>query len=110
MPDDLITALGEKVALLDAAIYQLGKRGRAAAEAEQDYRIGLRKKILEEREKGTPVTIIGDLCRGDPEIAKLRFRRDCAQVVYQSALEAINSYKLQLRLMDAQITREWNNA
>lgn len=108
--NDLVNEISAKVSLLDAAITQLSKRGKAYAEAEQNYKIELAKKILYERDKGTPVTIISDICRGDPHIAKMRFERDCAEVVYKSAQEAINSYKLQIRLMDAQLTREWNNA
>ena len=107
--DDLVTAIGEKVALLDAAITQLGKRGKAYAQAEMDYKIALAKKILEERDKGTPVTIISDICRGSPSIAKLRLERTCAEVVYKSAMEAINGYKLQIRMMDSQLSREWGN-
>ena len=107
--NDLINAVGEKTALLDAAIRQLGKRGQAYAEAESNYRMALSKAILEERANGTPVTIISDICKGKSDIAKLRFQRDCAEVVYKSAMEAINSYKLQIRIMDAQIEREWHS-
>ena len=96
--NDLINAVGEKTALLDAAIRQLGKRGQAYAEAESNYRMALSKAILEERANGTPVTIISDICKGKSDIAKLRFQRDCAEVVYKSAMEAINSYKLQIRI------------
>ena len=108
--NDLVNGISSKIALLDAAINQLGKRGRAYAEAEMNYRIALAKKELEERDKGMPVTIISDICRGNPTIAKLRFDRDCAEVVYKSAMEAINSYKLQIRMMDSQLSREWENA
>ena len=107
--NDVINAVGEKTALLDAAIRQLGKRGQAYAEAESNYRMALSKAILEERANGTPVTIISDICKGKSDIAKLRFQRDCAEVVYKSAMEAINSYKLQIRIMDAQIEREWHS-
>lgn len=107
--NDLVTQIGEKSALLDAAVRQLGKRGMAYAQAEMEYKVALSRKIMEEREKGTPVSIISDLCRGDPAIAKLRFERDCAEVVYKSALEAINSIKLQIRIMDSQVAREWGN-
>ena len=41
--NDLINAVGEKTALLDAAIRQLGKRGQAYAEAESNYRMALSK-------------------------------------------------------------------
>lgn len=108
--NDLVNAIGEKISLLDSAITQLGKRGKTYAQAEMDYKIALAKKILEERDKGTPVTIISDVCRGNPEIARLRFERDCAEVVYKSAMEAINSYKLQIRMMDSQLSREWDRA
>ena len=85
---DLISEISQKSKLLDAAVQELGKRGRSYAQSEQEYRIALAKRILDERSKGTPVTIISDICRGDREIAKLRFERDCAEVVYKSALEA----------------------
>lgn len=105
---DLISEIGAKSALLDTAVKQLGVRGRAYAQAEKDYRIAMARKVMEEREKGTPVTIISDVCRGNPEIAKLRFDRDCAEVVYKSALEAINAIKLQIKILDAQVEREWH--
>ena len=107
---DLIAEIGQKSKLLDAAVHELGKRGRSYAQAEQDYRIALARRILEERAKGTPVTIISDICRGDREIAKLRFERDCSEVMYKSALEAINTLKLEIRILDAQIEREWGHA
>lgn len=110
MDNDLILELQEKTRLLDAAIRQLGKRGRTYAQAEMEYKIALNEAILMERVNGTPVTIISDVCRGKKEIAKLRFERDCAEVVYKSAQEAINSYKLQIRILDAQIQREWGGS
>lgn len=109
MQIDLISEIGAKSAMLDAAVKQLGVRGKAYAQAERDYRVAMARKIMEERGKGTPVTIISDLCRGNSEIAKLRFERDCAEVVYKSALEAINAIKLQIKILDAQVGREWSS-
>jgi len=106
---NLINELSAKVKLLDTAIRELGKRGQAYAEAEQKYKVALAQQILIERDKGMPVTIISDLCRGNPQIAKLRFERDVAEVTYKAAQEAINSYKLQIRILDAQIEREWHS-
>ncbi len=107
MAADLIQEIGAKSSLLDAAVKQLGVRGKAYAQAERDYKVALAEKIIREREKGTPVTIISDICKGDSEIARLRFERDCAEVVYKSAMEAIQSIKLQIRIIDSQIEREW---
>lgn len=107
---DLINEIGQKTRLLDSAVKELRIRGQTYAQAQHDYRVALSKKVLLERDKGTPVTIMSDICRGDPQIAKLRFERDVAEVVYKAALEAINSYKLQIRILDAQVEREWNSA
>ena len=107
---ELINEIGAKSALLDKAIGQLGARGRAYAQAERDYRVALRKAVLAARAEGTPLTIISDICRGDAEIARLRLERDIAQTVYESAREAIQGYKLQIRILDAQLEREWGRA
>ena len=47
---------------------------------------------------------------GIPDVADARFKRDVAETVYKANFEAINSIKLQLRLIEAQIDREWNTA
>ena len=106
---DLYQELQGRVAMLDKALGVLGNRGRAAAQADHDYRVALNQKILTERDKGTPGTIMSDVCRGDQEIAKLRLERDIADVVYKSAIEAINCYKLQIKVLENQIDREWKN-
>ena len=106
---DLLNEISAQSRKLDIALSEAGKRGRSYAEAERKYRVALKQKILIERDKGTPVTIISDICRGSEEIASLRFGRDVAEIMYKSALEAINVYKLQLRLLGNQADREWNS-
>lgn len=104
---DLYIELQSKVAMLDRALSQMKNRGRAAAQAEEDYRVALAQKLLLEREKGVPATILSDICRGDRQIAKLKFERDVAQVTYKSAMEACNVYKLQIKVLENQIDREY---
>lgn len=106
---DLINEVQSRFKTLDVALTQFGKRGREYAETERDYRIALTKKILIERDKGTPVTIMSDLCRGSAELADLRFKRDVAEVMYKSAMEAINCYKLNIKVLESQIDREWHS-
>lgn len=79
------------------------------AENEAEYRKALRLAILDERRKGTPVTITSDLCRGREDIAELKKLRDCSEAIYKASQEAINVYKLRIRMVDAQITRIWNS-
>lgn len=106
----LYQELQNKVGLLDVAVRELRSRGAAYAQAERDYKVALAKAILDRRGEGMPVTIIGDVCRGQKDIAQLRFERDCAEVLYRSALEAINSLKLQIRVIENQVSREWGQA
>lgn len=107
---DPISEVWRRSEMLEVALKECKTRGRAAAEAEQDYRVALAKRILELREGGYPATLIGDLARGDKEVAKLKFDRDCAEVVYDNAKEAINVYKRQIDVLREQIEREWSNA
>lgn len=107
---DPITEVWRRAEMLEVALKECKTRGRAAAEAEQIYRVKLAAKILELREGGHPATLIGDLARGDREVASLKFERDCAEVVYDNAKEAVNVYKRQIDVLREQIDREWKNA
>ena len=104
---DLMNALQNSINLLNVAQREFGGRGRAWAAAERDYRIALSKKMLIERDNGMPVSILSDVCRGSEEVAELKFKRDCAKVNYESVQEAVNVYKLQIKVLENQIEREW---
>ena len=45
-----------------------------------------------------------------PSVAEARFKRDMAEVLYTANKEAIQSVKLQLRLIESQIQREYGIA
>lgn len=92
---------------LDREIDAHRNAGYQLAENEAEYRMALNIKILRERSAGTPVTIISDLCRGDEEIAYLRQLRDNAAVSYKTHQEKINVLKLDIRIINDQIAREW---
>ena len=62
------------------------------------------------RAQGIPVTILADLARGDAKIAAMKFDRDAKEALYKAAQEAIQSYKLQMKLTEAQIEREWGKS
>ncbi len=84
---------------LNFAIKELKSRGATKAKAEADYRVALAEKILIERNKGVPVTIISDICRGDEEIANLKMERDIAEVLYETCLQAIYATKLEINMV-----------
>lgn len=104
---ELYDELQKRVRQLDFAIKELRKNGIAYAEAERDYKVKLREEILKLRNEGMAVGIIDKTCFGIPSVAELRFKRDIAKTVYEANMEAINSTKLQLRLLENQISREY---
>lgn len=106
---ELYEELRQKTAELDQSIKSLRRTGNAYAEAERAYKILLRSECLKLRDEGMAIGMIDKTCYGIPSVAEARFKRDCAKVLYQANLEAINSYKLQMRLISEQIQREWSS-
>ena len=105
---DLYNDLQRKIEELNISIKSLRTTGTEFAEAERDYKIKLREEALKLRaEKGMAVTLINQVVYGVPEVASKRFNRDVKQAVYQANLEAINSMKLQIRVIESQLQREW---
>lgn len=106
----LYQELERKLRDMTRAIEEIKPRGTALAHAEAEYRKALAKMILRLRDEGKPVSIVGDLARGDDEVAMLRLKRDAAEVLYKSAFEAVNGMKLQVRVILEQIKMEVGNA
>lgn len=107
---ELIIALSRKKAEMNRTLALAKERGFAMAEAERAYKIEKAKFIAKARMDKVPVTLIRDLAQGEINISKLRLERDKAKVLYLNAVEAINIYKLECRLIEAQVNREWGNA
>jgi hypothetical protein len=106
---ELWNEIEEKSKLLDKAIKDLANNGYILAEKERNYKIAVNKKALELRAEDTPVTLINQIIYGYEDIAKLRFERDTAQVKYNANLEYINTVKLQIRILENQLSREYGN-
>ena len=95
---DLINEIGDLTKLLNSSV------------AEYEYRVALAQEIAKLRADGNPVTIVPDMARGDKQVARLRLDRDLKEVSFKAAGEAIQNYKLQIRVKDAQVQREWGDA
>ena len=98
-----------KTRQLDASIKALRKNGTEYAQAERDYKVLLRQECLRLRDEGMAIGMIDKTCYGIPSVAEARFKRDVAEAVYKANMEAINSVKLQMRLIENQIGREWGH-
>lgn len=106
---DLITERDTKQKQLDKAILDLRGNGTAYAESEKNYKILLRQEVLKLRDEGTAIGVIDKICYGIPSVAEARYKRDVCETIYKANQEAINSLKLQIRIIDNQVAREWVN-
>ena len=107
---DLYTELQEKTKQLEVSIKQLRKSGTAFAEAERAYKVLLRAECLRLRDEGMAIGMIDKTCYGLKTVADARFNRDVKKTIYEANMEAIQSIKLQMRLIEGQLNREWNTS
>lgn len=107
---DLVNDIQNLMDELTTSIKLLRKNGNELASAERDYKICLRQEALKLRtEQDMPVTLINQIIYGVQEVADKRFKRDVAETMYNTNLEHINVTKLKLRLLEAQLNREWGS-
>ena len=105
-----VQELDRKIRELECSVSMLSDNGRELAKAERDYKVTLSTQALRLRADGMPVTLIDKVIYGMPEVADLRFKRDIAQSLYDANREAINSIKLQIRVLEGQIRQDWGVA
>ena len=107
---DLYEQITNLMAELTASIGKLRDNGVKLAEAERDYKLTLRQEALKLRAGDMPVTLINNVIYGVTEVAEKRFKRDVEQANYDANKEHINVTKLKLRILEAQLSREWGTA
>lgn len=107
---DLWSEIQSKTKQLDYSVKELRKSGTAYAEAEKAYKIKLRETALRLRSQDMAVGMISMTVYGVPEVAELRFKRDCCEAVYKANIEAIQAIKLEIRIINEQLSREWGQA
>lgn len=104
---DLILELQAKTKQLEKAVAELRINGTELAKAERDYKVLLRQECLKLRDEGMAIGMIDKVCYGIPSVAEARFKRDVAKTTYDANQDFINSIKLQLRLIESQIQRDY---
>lgn len=107
MTQQLFEAWAEDRQLMFDAQAELWELGREKARAEADYQRIKYQKALEMTAEGHKATLIQTIIKGLPEVNEALFRRDCAVSDYESAKEALNVAKLDLRVVEAQVDREY---
>ena len=95
--------------LLTSALSEYKKRGQDYAKAYRDYRVKVAQKLLELKAEGMPVTISYDIARGDEEVANAKEQEIITECLYKSCQEAVNVFKLQIKILQAQINNDYGN-
>ena len=106
---DLVNELNSLSNKLSLSIKSLIKTGKDYAKAYTDYRIALAKELVRLKDDGVAVTLAGDVARGKPEIAKLKFKEISSEAIYKANQEAINSTKLQIKIIQEQLNKEYSS-
>ena len=106
---DLTNELNNLIKKLDISVKSLRNTGSDYAKAYTDYRVALAKELMILKEEGYAITLAGDIARGKPEIARLKFKEISSEAIYKANQEAINSTKLQIKIIQEQINKEWSN-
>ena len=104
---ELWEQIEQKIKELDVSVKSLRKTGTEFAEAERNYKQKLREEALKLKSEGMAVTLLDKVIYGVPEVANLRFKRDVCDAVYQANQESINVLKLNIRILEGQLNRDW---
>lgn len=104
---DLIEQLWKIMDLLTKALEQYKVRGVEYAKAQSNYRKLLSQTMLKLKAEGMQTTILGDVARGKEEVADAKEKEIIAETMCESCKESINGFKLQIRILQDQINKEW---
>ena len=106
---DLTNELNNLIKKLDISVKSLRNTGSDYAKAYTDYRVALAKELMILKEEGYAITLAGDIARGKPEIARLKFKEISTEAIYKANQEAINSTKLQIKIIQEQLNKEYSS-
>ena len=103
---DSILQMKQLNELLTTALGEFKKRGQEYAKAYSNYRKLVSQELLRLKAEGMPVTIAYDIARGKEEVAQAKEQEIITECLYKSCQEAINTYKLQIKILQEQINKE----
>lgn len=92
---------------LTSALAEYKTRGKAYAEAYKKYRMLLSQELLKLKAEGMPVTIAYDIARGTEIVANAKEQEIITECLYKSCQEAINTYKLQIKILQENINKDY---
>lgn len=106
---DIVNQINYLQKQLDKSIKLLRQTGEQYATAYTEYRVALAKELMKLKDEGYAITLAGDIARGKPEIAKLKFEEIAKEAIYKANLESINALKIEIKVLSNQYDKEWSN-
>ena len=106
---DLMNELDSMKNELHRSMKMLRQNGETLAKKEHDYQLIKAQTWRVLKAEGWTSTDLASTIKGQPEVAQAMFERDNAKVMYEANQEHINVVKLEMRVMENQIAREWSN-
>lgn len=107
---DLYNQLMDLSKQLDISIKQLRYTGQDFAQATQIYRMKLSEELLKLEAEGRPVTNLMAIARGKPEVAKAKYDEIAKEAIHKANLESVQGIKMQIKILQAIIDKEWSNS
>lgn len=92
---------------LTTALAEYKKRGTDYAKAYKNYRMLLSQELLKLKAEGMPVTIAYDIARGTEKVANAKEQEIITECLYKSCQEAINTYKLQIKILQENMNKDY---
>ena len=103
---DLYTSLNNLLEQLQTSVKSLRTTATEYAEAYRIYRVLLAKELVRLKDSGMAITLASDVARGNEEIANAKMVEIKKEAIYKANMESINAIKLQIKIVENQITRE----
>lgn len=100
----------ECMRLLDLALAEAKKRGRYMVEKEAAYYTAKAQESFRLLEAGYANTYISTVIKGRPGVSEAMGGYHEAEVLYKNSLDAINVFKLKLRVLEGEQQREWDQS
>jgi hypothetical protein len=91
---DIGQAIYETAGRLREGANILYRHAKEYAVTERAYRLQLAREIMELRDQGLPVTLVGDVARG--RTADLKYKRDLAEVTYKTTRDMLNALQSEM--------------
>ena len=103
---DLYESLNNLLEQLQTSVKSLRITATEYAEAYKNYRVLLAKELVRLKDSGMAITLASDVARGNEDIASAKMQEIKKEAIYKANVESINAIKLQIKVVENQITRE----